>query len=72
MDIPILHHKFDATGVGLHLSDTHMEVFFIISVITLFAIMFLFAPLNIEGLSKKQEKKQSKKKSRDIFLSSSS
>lgn len=51
MDIPILHHKFDATGVGLHLSDTHMEVFFIISVITLFAIMFLFAPPNIKGLN---------------------
>lgn len=67
MDIPILHHKFDATGVGLHLSDTHMEVFFIISVITLFAIMFLFAPPNIKGLSKKQEKETVKEKTKGVF-----
>lgn len=68
MDIPILHHKFDATGVGLHLSDTHMEVFFIISVITLFAIMFLFSPPNIKGLSKKQEKETVKEKTKGVFI----
>lgn len=67
MDIPILHHKFDATGVGLHFSHTHMVVFSIILSIIVFIVVFFLDPLKVEDLNKKQEKETSKEKIKGLF-----
>lgn len=69
MDIPILHHKFDATGVGLHFSDAHMVVSFIILSIIVFIVVFLsFDPLKAKGSDKNQGEKTVKEKIKGYFL----
>lgn len=69
MDIPILHHKFDATGVGLHFSDAHMVVSFIILSIIVFIVVFLsFDPLKTKGSDENQREKTVKEKIKGYFL----
>lgn len=69
MDIPILHHKFDATGVGLHFSDAHMVVSFIILSIIVFIVVFLsFDPLKAKGSDENQGEKTVKEKIKGYFL----
>lgn len=69
MDIPILHHKFDATGVELHFSDAHMVVSFIILSIIVFIVVFLsFDPLKTKGSDENQREKTVKEKIKGYFL----
>ena len=69
MDIPILHHKFDATGVGLHFSDAHMVVSFIILSIIVFIVVFLsFDPLKTKGSDENQREKTVKEKIKGYLL----